>query len=178
MRQAIIFTAIVVTGAVLGANVYNSAVDTPNWGAQIPASIENARRYFSVRNPGTFFRVASPLAQVLSLLVLVVVWRLGGPTRGLAALALGLGVLADLFTFAYFYPRNDVMFVQPARGSLTSRLGPRAAADRLRPVPSRRAAAATAVRDAIDEMTTNAVGICRQVGRVSMAVVPRSPVPR
>ena len=113
MRQAVVFTAIVATGVVLGANVYNSVVDAPNWGAQIPASLENARRYFSVRNPGTFFRVASPLAQALSLLVLIVTWKLGGPTRGLAALALGLGVLADVLTFAYFYPRNDVMFVQP-----------------------------------------------------------------
>jgi hypothetical protein len=112
MRQAIIFTAIVVTGAVLGANVYNSVVDVPNWGAQIPGSLETARRYFGVRNPGTFFRVASPLSQALSVLVLIVSWKLGGPTRGLAALALGLGVLADVFTFAYFYPRNDVMFVQ------------------------------------------------------------------
>ena len=113
MRQVIIFTAIVVTGAVLGANVYNSVVDVPNWGAQIPGSLETARRYFGVRNPGTFFRVASPLSQVLSLLVLIVAWRLGGPTRWLAALALGFGVLGDVLTFAYFYPRNDVMFVQP-----------------------------------------------------------------
>jgi hypothetical protein len=112
MRQSIIFMAIVVTGAVLGANVYNSVVDVPNWGAQIPASLETARRYFGVRNPGTFFRVASPLSQALSVLVLIVSWKVGGPTRGLAALALGLGVLADVFTFAYFYPRNDVMFVQ------------------------------------------------------------------
>jgi len=112
MRQSIIFAAIVVTGAVLGANVYNSVVDVPNWGAQIPGSLETARRYFGVRNPGAFFRVASPLSQALSLLVLIVSWRLGGPTRGLAALALAFGVLADVFTFAYFYPRNAVMFVQ------------------------------------------------------------------
>jgi hypothetical protein len=112
MRQAIIFAGIVVTGAVLGANVYNSAVDVPNWGAQIPGSLETARRYFGVRNPGNFFRVASPLSQALSVLVLIVSWRLGGSTRGLAVLALGLGILADVLTFAYFYPRNDVMFVQ------------------------------------------------------------------
>jgi hypothetical protein len=113
MRQVIIFTAIVATGAVLGANVYNSVVDVPNWGSQIPGSLETARRYFGVRNPGTFFRAASPLSQTLSLLMLIVVWGFGGPTRGLAALALAFGVLADVLTFAYFYPRNDVMFVRP-----------------------------------------------------------------
>jgi hypothetical protein len=48
----------------------------------------------------------------LSVLVLIVSWRLGGTTRGLAALALGLGILADVLTFLYFYPRNAVMFVQ------------------------------------------------------------------
>ena len=49
---------------------------------------------------------------MLSLIVVIVSWKLGGTTRGLAAAALGLGVLADVLTFAYFYPRNQVMFEQ------------------------------------------------------------------
>jgi hypothetical protein len=49
---------------------------------------------------------------MLSLLVLITSWKLGGTTRGLAAAALGLGVLADAFTFGYFYPRNQVMFTE------------------------------------------------------------------
>ena len=113
MRQLIFFTAIVVTGMVLGANVYNSVVDAPNWGAQIPGSLETARRYFGARNPGTFYRIASPLGQAIGVLVLIAAWKFGGTTRTLAVAALGLGMLADAFTFAYFYPRNDVMFAQP-----------------------------------------------------------------
>src|SRR5260221_12618148 len=104
MRQVIIFTAVVVTGAVLGANVYNSVVDVPNWGAQIPGSLETARRYYGVRNPGAFFRVASPLSQALGLLVLIVSWRIGGPPRGLAALALAVGIRGGVAHFPYFYP--------------------------------------------------------------------------
>ena len=33
--------------------------------------------------------------------------------RVYCAIALVLAVSVDLFTFAYFYPRNDIMFVAP-----------------------------------------------------------------
>ena len=42
-------------------------VDAPNWGRDVPASIVAARDYFIVKNPGSFFRVISPVNQVLAL---------------------------------------------------------------------------------------------------------------
>ena len=70
-RQAVLWLSVTVIGGILGANVYTSVVDAPNWGSNIPTSLNTARAYFSVANPGSFFRIASPLAQVLSLLALM-----------------------------------------------------------------------------------------------------------
>jgi hypothetical protein len=111
-RQAVLWLAVMVIGGVLGANVYTSAVDARNWGSNIPSSLNAAREYFSVANPGSFFRVASPLAQVLSLLALVLCWNVPG-ARLLAAVAVAANATADVMTFGYFYPRNDVMFNDP-----------------------------------------------------------------
>jgi hypothetical protein len=97
MRRVLVYLAVVAIGCVLGANVYNSVVDAPSWGANIPQSLETAQRYFDTGNPGKFFRVASPLAQC---------------------------VLVDALTFAYFYPRNAIMFEPPidaARASVAWR---------------------------------------------------------
>lgn len=111
-RQLVLWLAVTVIGGVLGANVYTSAVDARNWGAEIPASLNAARAYFSVVTPGSFFRIVSPLAQILSLLVLILCWNLPG-VRLLAGVALAANMTADIMTFAYFYPRNAIMFVNP-----------------------------------------------------------------
>ena len=111
-RQVVVWLAVIVIGGVLGANVYTSAVDARNWGANIPTSLHAARSYFSVANPGSFFRIASPLTQVLSLLALILCWNVPG-ARLLAGIAVAANVTGDIMTFAYFYPRNAVMFVNP-----------------------------------------------------------------
>ena len=111
-RQIVLWLAVIVIGGVLGANVYTSAVDARNWGSNIPTSLNVAREYFAVANPGLFFRIASPLAQVLSLLALILCWNVPG-ARLLAAIAVAANVTGDIMTFAYFYPRNAVMFVNP-----------------------------------------------------------------
>jgi uncharacterized membrane protein len=111
-RQVVVWLAVIVIGGVLGANVYTSAVDARNWGANIPTSLNAAREYFSVASPGAFFRIASPLAQLLSLLALILCWNVPG-ARLLAGVAVAANVTGDIMTFAYFYPRNDIMFVNP-----------------------------------------------------------------
>jgi hypothetical protein len=111
-RQIVLSVAVIVSGGVLGANVYTSWVDARNWGANIPLSLTTAREYFAVVNPGSFFRVMSPMAQLLALLALIVCWKVPG-ARLAAAIAVGLTVAGDVMTFAYFYPRNDIMFVNP-----------------------------------------------------------------
>lgn len=110
VSRIIIYISIVLVGCLLGANVYTSVVDAPNWGSSIPASLDAAKQYFAVANPGTYFRMFSPAAQVAALLSLIVCWRTGGRVRVLAASALVLVVAGDVMTFAYFYPRNAIMF--------------------------------------------------------------------
>ena len=109
-RQIVLGLAVIVIGNVLGANVYTSWVDARNWGANIPSSLITAREYFAVVNPGSFFRAMSPIAQGLALLALILCWKVPG-TRLPAATALALTVVGDVMTFAYFYPRNAIMFV-------------------------------------------------------------------
>jgi len=109
MTKTIILSLSAATAAgLLFVNLYNSLVDAPNWGADIPNSIAAARAYFNTTNPGTFFRMFSPLNQVLALLCVIMSWR---NFRYLSLAVLATALLADIMTFSYFYPRNDIMFV-------------------------------------------------------------------
>lgn len=113
MQKLILIIAVTFASGLLFVNVYTSVVDARNWGHDIPNSLIAARNYMSVANPGTFFRVVSPMSQVIALLALMICWRAGTRVRIYCAIALVLAVSGDLFTFAYFFPRNDIMFVQP-----------------------------------------------------------------
>lgn len=111
MKRVAAFISIVFMTSVLSVNVYNSVVDTKNWGANIPDSILTARNYFTVANPGTFFRVASPLNQLFALAALVVCWKSGKRVRLYFGLAFLIAVLVEAMTFAFFFPRNEILFI-------------------------------------------------------------------
>ena len=113
MRKTILILAAIFASGLLFVNVYTSVVDARNWGHDIPNSLIAAREYFSVANPGSFFRVVSPISQVIALVALIICWGAGKRVRIYCAVALVLAVFGDVFTFAYFFPRNDIMFVAP-----------------------------------------------------------------
>ena len=110
MKQLFLFASIALASGLLFTNIYNSMIDARAWGADIPQSIETARNYFKTVNPGNFFRIFSPVNQILALLVLILFWKVSPGIRIYLGVALILYVLGDVFTFAYFYPRNDIMF--------------------------------------------------------------------
>ncbi len=110
MKRIVLYLSIVFASGVLFANMYNSIVDTTAWGAHFPESIQTTRAYYQTVNPGTFFRVFSPINQLLALLSLIFFWKRSPAVRIFLLAAFILYVLADVFTFAYFYPRNDIMF--------------------------------------------------------------------
>ena len=110
MRKICVFASLALMAAMLGVNVYNSIVDARSWSANIPDSILTARNYFKTVNPGTFFRTASPFNQLLALAALVACWKSGRKVRLYFGLAFLLAVLTDALTFAYFYPRNEILF--------------------------------------------------------------------
>jgi hypothetical protein len=110
MRLILLGLSASVAAGLLFVNLYNSIVDAPNWGASMTDSIVAARHYFSVANPGTFFRVVSPLNQVLALVAVIICWK---NNRYLALGSLSVAILADIMTFTYFYPRNEILFSAP-----------------------------------------------------------------
>ncbi|HTH57739.1 MAG TPA: DUF1772 domain-containing protein [Cyclobacteriaceae bacterium] len=121
IQKIVLFMSILVASGILAANVYTSLVDAKSWGSNIPESLQTTRAYFKVVTPARFFRIVSPLNQVLAVLALILFWKAAPSARGFLATALGCYVLTDVFTFAYFYPRNDIMFVTGTDPSLMSK---------------------------------------------------------
>ena len=110
MKTIILFISIGIASGLLFVNLYTSLVDAKSWGSDIPNSVATTREYFKTVSPGNFFRLFSPINQVLGLLVLILFWKTSPSIRLCLGAALALYILGDLFTFAYFYPRNDIMF--------------------------------------------------------------------
>ena len=110
MALLLLFASISLASGLLFVNIYTSLVDAKSWGANIPQSIEAAREYQKITNPGTFFRTISPLNQVVALLVLILFWKVSADARVYSGIALVLYVCVDVFTFTYFYKKNKIMF--------------------------------------------------------------------
>lgn len=110
MKNIVLFLSVCMASGLLLTNIYTSLIDARSWGSDIPNSIGTAREYFKTANPGNFFRLFSPLNQVLALLALLLCWKFSPETRVFLGIALVMFILTDVFTFAYFYPRNDIMF--------------------------------------------------------------------
>lgn len=110
MKNVILFASIVVASGLLMANVYNSLIDTQSWGSDIPHSIQTARSYFTAVNPGHFYRLFSPVNQGLGLLSLILFWKTAPAARLYLGAAFLMQLAADVMTFAYFYPRNKILF--------------------------------------------------------------------
>ncbi len=118
MNLRLVSAAIALVGLtmLLGAGVYESVVVAPNLHGA-PASLEHARGFYHVSNPGMFFRVLSPATQLFLLLALVCNWRPVAVTRWRLLGALALAISADVITFRFHYPRNFILFVAPLTGS-------------------------------------------------------------
>ncbi len=110
MKTILLFISIALAAGLFFINFYNSLIDAKSWGSNIPGSIATAREYFKTVNPGNFFRVFSPINQVLGLLVLILFWKSAPSVRLYLGVAFALYVLTDVFTYAYFFPRNDIMW--------------------------------------------------------------------
>lgn len=110
MKNMVLFASISVASGLLFANFYTSLVDARSWGSDIPTSIATAREYFKTVTPANFFRIVSPVNQVLALMAVILFWNSSPSIRLSLGAALVLYILVDVLTFAYFYPRNDLLF--------------------------------------------------------------------
>ena len=111
LLKVLVGAGIVVAAGLMLTNIYTSMVDVKSWGAAIPRSVEVAREYFKVVNPGHFFRIFSPINQLLAIALLIASWKLGGNARLYAGIALAFALVAEGLTFKYFYPRNEIILM-------------------------------------------------------------------
>jgi hypothetical protein len=96
----------------LGATIYESVVMAPNYERDIPTSIELARQFLKRTTPAHYFRIITPLTQLLFLASLLASWQIPA-ARWRLLTALGVLVLLDVITFAFHYPRLAIMFKAP-----------------------------------------------------------------
>ena len=113
IRELALAGAIIGLGMLFGAAVYESVVNAPNFANGIPESLDHVRQFWSVTNPGNYFRIVAPATQLLTVLSLLLSWKRPAGRRGWLLAALLLVVGADVITFAYHYPRNDLLFSDP-----------------------------------------------------------------
>ena len=124
VRYILMVLALLSIGTLFGGSLYDTFVLAPNLHGG-PVGLEHGRLFMSAATPGNFFRILAPISQILALLVLVVNWR-SKRVRWLMLIAFAALVTADVVTFTYHYPRNDIMFtapltVEPARLSVVAR---------------------------------------------------------
>jgi hypothetical protein len=112
MRPSILFLYIIIGSGILFVNIYNSAIDAPNWGRDIPNSLETARNYFLKKTPGDFFKIVGRFYHILGLTTIILFWNFHPQARWYLASSFILFVLADVLTVTYFFPRNEILFIQ------------------------------------------------------------------
>jgi len=117
LREIVLGAAIVGLGAMFGTGLYESIANAPNFTSGIPSSLEHARSFWKVSNPGHFFRVAAPATQLATLLALILSWNRPRGRRIWLVTAFLLIAAADVVTYAIHIPRNQLMFTSPLTAS-------------------------------------------------------------
>ena len=111
LRELVTDAALLSTGALFGASLYDTVVLSPNLRGG-PQGLEHGRLFLSRATPASLFRVASPLAQVLLLAATLANWSSPAYHWPLAAAFVAL-LVNDVITFKYHYPRNRLFFTAP-----------------------------------------------------------------
>ncbi len=111
LRQLAVSLAIAVLCMLLGAAIYESVVMAPNYVHSL-AALEHARGFREVSTPAAYFRILSPVGQLLLAASVVLSWRAPArKARWLLLSALVAAVATDVVTFTFHYPRNEILFV-------------------------------------------------------------------
>src|SRR5688572_7415974 len=111
MRKIVLLASVAFASGILFVNIYNSLVNAVAVESNIPDSIVATREYFKTVNPGDFFKIFAPITQILALLSLILFWKKVPSARLLLGIAFICYISADILTFVYFHPRNDIMFL-------------------------------------------------------------------
>jgi hypothetical protein len=110
MKKAILFLSIGCASGLTMVSIYNTVIDAKSWGFDVPASIQTARGYFKHVDPRTFYAIAGPVNEILILLTIVLFWKEGVSLRVCFATSFLMYGAIVVLTFAYFVPRDLILF--------------------------------------------------------------------
>jgi hypothetical protein len=95
--------------------IYNTMIDAKSWSAEIPFSVQVARNYYKHVDPRNFFAIIAPINQLLILLTLIFFWKDSFSLRIYFGISFLLYASIGLLTFAYFIPRDLIIFMWPIK---------------------------------------------------------------
>jgi hypothetical protein len=110
MKKLILFLSIIRASGLTLVSIYNTVIDAQSWACNIPASVQTARDYYRHVDPKSFYAVAGPVNQILILLTIILFWRDGVSLRIHFASSFFMYTAIVVLTFAYFIPRNLILF--------------------------------------------------------------------
>ena len=111
LTHIITVLALLCSGALFGASLYDTVVLAPNLRGG-PQGLEHGRLFMAAATPARLFRVLSPATQLLTLLAVGANWA-SPACRWPLVLAMSALVASDIITFKYHYPRNRLLFSAP-----------------------------------------------------------------
>jgi uncharacterized membrane protein len=111
LAHVLTVTALLGSGSLLGAAVYDAVVLAPNLRGG-PQGLEHGRLFMAAATPARLFRVLSPATQMLTLLALATQWSNPACRWPLLGAVVAL-VACDIVTFKFHYPRNHLLFTAP-----------------------------------------------------------------
>jgi hypothetical protein len=94
---------------VLGGTIFSVMVEYPNWFADVPTSLATTRSFYAVLHPGFFFQIFAPIMLLTGFAYVIAAWRTA-QVRNLVAVSIAVMMVIEVLTFAYIYPRLQIMF--------------------------------------------------------------------
>jgi hypothetical protein len=98
--------------------IYNLMIDAASWGSDIPGSIRIARGYYAHIDPRSFFAVVPPINQLFILFAIILCWKDAVLLRIYFSVSFLLYAAIATLTFAYFVPRDKILFNLPVEGNI------------------------------------------------------------
>ncbi|MFG2064573.1 DUF1772 domain-containing protein [Micromonospora sp. NPDC048871] len=118
MRGKLIWSALVgLTWAAMmsfGGVAAETVMLYPNVFHDPPASLDRAREFLAVSGPSDYFPPLGASVVLLSVAATVLTWRQRGLRWWIVAATVVFVACEFLFSVVFFWPRNEIMFVDPA----------------------------------------------------------------
>jgi hypothetical protein len=101
VSQTVLWLWVLAVTFLMGGGIFEHTVLTPLWAGSPPESVTQWQ-YGAVQ--GKFFRVVSPLCYLLSLLLIILCWRMPPSQRNWSLAAAISSILIGIATFSFFIP--------------------------------------------------------------------------